>query len=93
MTRQALQRFAATWGNLVAVGAAVAFGFIAALTLAGWMRLPEQVERQGDAIVANSEDIAALKRGARQDSLRLARIECVVVALARQTDPIERCGL
>lgn len=77
----------------LALGSSVAFGFVVAMALAGWVELPAQVVEQGDALVAVQEDVRNLQRAQRSDSLRLARIECIVTAQAREQDPVDRCGL
>ena len=84
--RKMIESLSPAWQAFVALGGAIAFGFVVALALAGWVSLPSKVEAQGDAIVDVTSDVAMLKR-------KVDRIECVVVAQAVGADPRDRCGL
>jgi hypothetical protein len=78
---------------LLAIVGAFCAGTATALALAGWVGLPDTVDRQWEQIGQHSEEITALNRAQRADSLRLVRIECLVTAMATKGDPIQRCGL
>jgi hypothetical protein len=74
------------WQSAVVLGGAVSFGFVVALALAGWVKVPEKVEHQGEAIVALQADMASVKHD-------LPRIRCILEAMARKEDPATKCGL
>lgn len=85
------QSLSPAWQALMTLAGAVSFGFMVALALSGWVAVPATVEAHGEAITANTRDIADLRRAQQSDSLRLVKIECYVVAIANHETP--RCGL
>ncbi len=84
--RALFDKLGPVWQALLALGGAVAFGMLVALVFAGWVNLPAKVETQADAIASQGEDLDMLKR-------RIERIDCVVVSIATDVNPIIRCGL
>lgn len=81
-------RLSVGWQAALTLGGALSVGAGFGLALAGWVKLPDKVESQGDAIVEIRADVSELQRAQRADSLQLVKIECYVKAIALKRNPL-----
>ena len=81
-----------------------ALGIIATIAGVGWTAgwapvradvadLKRDQDAVEDVVVDIRTEISEIRRSQRADSVRAARVECVVTALARKRDPVAECDL